>query len=384
MSYTYDQRKRPQGQPAAEPAQTAAPGPDMNALMSGRAAPSAAQKGQPFDLDAAMKTKMENAFGDLSAVKFYKSQAVGDAGAEAIAQGNEIAFAPGMADFSTKAGQERLGHELSHVMSQRSGQVRGSGFLNNASLEARADREGALAAAGKQVYGGPVSHAVSDAAPSAFLAGAMQARKATREEKEAGAMDLLSAHRTWITNNTSIKPNYQYYVDQEIADVHQAAEDNRALEEDLAFQRNVRDRQNRDPNDSFSYSFDAGVESQGETESPETTEPEVDADALQAARRRGMINALTAKSRNHILDNWKDIMARYDNDEIDDEGFSTNTYHVGEERKKTLSTKERLMQSSEFKKWIKKKVNYSDLSDEKLTKKYNNLVKGKKWYQFWK
>ena len=117
--------------------------------MSGQATPTAAQKGQPFDLDAAMKAKMENAFGDLSAVKFYKSQAVGDAGAEAIAQGNEIAFAPGMADFSTKAGQERLGHELSHVMSQRSGQVRGSGFLNNASLEARADREGAMAAAGQ-------------------------------------------------------------------------------------------------------------------------------------------------------------------------------------------------------------------------------------------
>ena len=156
MSYLYDQRKRPQGQQSKEPEQTTAPGPGIDALMSGRAAPSAAQKGQPFDLDAAMKTKMENAFGDLSSVKFYKSQAVGDAGAEAIARGNEIAFAPGMADFSTRAGQERLGHELSHVMSQRSGRVRGSGFLANASLEARADREGAMAAAGQQVYGGPV------------------------------------------------------------------------------------------------------------------------------------------------------------------------------------------------------------------------------------
>ena len=35
MSYTYDQRKRPQGQQAAEPEQTSAPGPGMDALMAG-------------------------------------------------------------------------------------------------------------------------------------------------------------------------------------------------------------------------------------------------------------------------------------------------------------------------------------------------------------
>ena len=145
--------------------------------MTGAARPTAAQKGRSFDLDAAMKAKMENAFGDLSAVKLYRSQAVADAGAEAIAQGNEIAFAPGMADFSTKAGQERLGHELSHVMSQRSGQVRGSGFLNNAALEARADREGAMAAAGQQVCAGPVTHTLSDASPSPMTAGVMQAKR---------------------------------------------------------------------------------------------------------------------------------------------------------------------------------------------------------------
>ena len=98
-------------------------------------------------------------------MKLYESQAVGEAGAEAIAQGNEIAFAPGMANFSTRSGQERLGHELSHVMSQRSGQVRGQGFLADSALEARADREGAMAAAGQQVYTGLVTHALSDASP---------------------------------------------------------------------------------------------------------------------------------------------------------------------------------------------------------------------------
>ena len=152
--------------------------------MNGTARPTAAQKGYAFDLDAAMKAKMENAFGDLSAVKFYKSQAVADAGAEAIAQGNEIAFAPGKTEFTTRAGQERLGHELSHVMSQRSGQVRGSGFLNSPSLEARADREGAMAAAGQQVYAGPVTHAISDSSPSPSVAGAMQAKRSGNDEKQ--------------------------------------------------------------------------------------------------------------------------------------------------------------------------------------------------------
>ena len=188
MSYTYDQRKRPRGPQDRTPDPSAAPGPGMDALMNGTARPTAAQKGQPFDLDAAMKAKMENAFGDLSAVKFYTSQAVGEAGAEAIAQGNEVAFAPGMADFSTKAGQERLGHELSHVMSQRSGQVRGSGFLANASLEARADREGAMAAAGQQVNAGPVTHTLSDSSPSPMAAGVMQAKRRDADAREVKAM----------------------------------------------------------------------------------------------------------------------------------------------------------------------------------------------------
>ncbi len=85
MSYTYDQRKRPQAAMEAPARQTSASGPSMAALMTGQAAPTAAQKGRSFDLDEAMKAKMENAFGDLSAVRFYESKAVGEAGAEAIA-----------------------------------------------------------------------------------------------------------------------------------------------------------------------------------------------------------------------------------------------------------------------------------------------------------
>ena len=73
MSYTYDQRKRPQGPQNAEPEPAGASIPNYQALLNGTARPTAEQKGRPFDLDAAMKAKMENAFGDLSGVKFYES-----------------------------------------------------------------------------------------------------------------------------------------------------------------------------------------------------------------------------------------------------------------------------------------------------------------------
>ena len=207
MPYIYDQRKRLQGKGKPAPERTTAPGPDIDALMSGTARPSAAQKGRPIDLDAAMKAKMENAFGDLSSVKLYESAAVGQAGAEAITQGNEIAFAPGMADFSSRSGQERLGHELSHVMSQRSGAVRGEGFLASASLEVRADREGAMAAAGGQVYAGPVAAALSDAAPSPFAAGPMQAKRRDEDARNVKDMQKRGTDQNW---NYAVKGSELY------------------------------------------------------------------------------------------------------------------------------------------------------------------------------
>ena len=171
MSYTYKQRLRPQGRQNSVPAQTA------DAAQT-NLTPTAADKGSRVDLPDAMRAKMENAFGaDLSAVKLYESQAVADAGAEAVTRGSEIAFAPGKFDLASAGGQALLGHELSHVVSQQRGEVTGSGFLNDHALEARADREGVMAAAGQQVYAGPVAGAMSSAAPSAATAGPMQAKR---------------------------------------------------------------------------------------------------------------------------------------------------------------------------------------------------------------
>ncbi len=154
----------------------------MEALRPG-AVPPTGQMGRRVDLPDAMRAKMENAFGaDLSAVKLYESRAVADAGARAVTQGGNIAFAPGMLDFTSYGGQALLGHEISHVVSQARGEVTGGGFLNDHALEARADREGAMAAAGQRIA---APTAALSSASSAPAAGPMQANKDARRRKQA-------------------------------------------------------------------------------------------------------------------------------------------------------------------------------------------------------
>ena len=177
MSYEYASRRRTEasaGKTEAVPAQ-----PSLDALRSGAAAPTAEQMGRRVDLPDAMREKMESAFGaDLSAVKLYESEAVGEAGANAVTQGANVAFAPGMLDFTSYGGQALLGHEISHVVSQARGEVTGGGFLNDRSLEARADREGALAAAGEQIS---LPTASMSSVSAAAASGPMQANKMTHK-----------------------------------------------------------------------------------------------------------------------------------------------------------------------------------------------------------
>ncbi|MCR4886374.1 MAG: DUF4157 domain-containing protein [Clostridiales bacterium] len=179
MSYTYAKRKQAEAaSPKTETVETQGPSPE--ALRTGAAQPSAEQLGNRADLPDAMRSKMENAFGaDLSAVKLYESQAVADVGSQAITQGADIAFAPGLLDFSSFGGQALLGHEISHVVSQARGEVTGGGFLNDASLEARADREGAMAAAGRTVA--PPTASLSPVS-AADAAGPMQAKLKPRKK----------------------------------------------------------------------------------------------------------------------------------------------------------------------------------------------------------
>ena len=186
MDHTYAKRK---------PAPEADPGKDAASAFRQAAAPVRSLDAQAgtgdatrLDLSESIRAKMEHAFGmELDTVKLYESPAVAEHGAGAVAQGNTIAFAPGRHDFGSRAGQELLGHELSHVASQRRGEVTGSGFLRSAALEARADREGAMAAAGGQIYDGPVTGPLSGVTADAAEAGPIQAWKPWGKKKKAPA-----------------------------------------------------------------------------------------------------------------------------------------------------------------------------------------------------
>jgi hypothetical protein len=174
----YADKKKSAVKQAAQ-TEAAVSGPSLEALRAG-AAPSQEQIGHRVDLPDAIRAKMEASFGaDLSAVRLYESQTVADAGANAVAQGSSIAFAPGVLDFTSYSGQALLGHEISHVVSQQRGEVSGGGFLNDSMLEARADREGAMAASGQQVYAAPTAAMSNVSATSA--AGPMQASKGSKK-----------------------------------------------------------------------------------------------------------------------------------------------------------------------------------------------------------
>ena len=184
-------RKKVGGASRTERSQSAAPaaasGMSMDVMRSMLMSRAMDDRSHRIDLPDAMRAKMESAFGmNFGKVNLYESERVADAGANAIAQGGNIAFAPGKADFNTVDGRNRLGHELSHIASQARGEVTGSGYLNNSALEARADREGAMAASGEQVYSGPMMDAPSFAGVSA----PMQADD-DEEEKKKGALETV-------------------------------------------------------------------------------------------------------------------------------------------------------------------------------------------------
>ncbi len=175
MGYSYASASRKRADSQTPGPETAPVRPSLDALRAGTATPTREQMGRRVDLPDAMRSKMETAFGtDLSAVKLYESETVAQAGANAVTRGSDIAFAPGMLDFTSFGGQALLGHEISHVVSQQRGEATGGGFLNDRALEARADREGAMAAAGRSVAmpAGPLSSAGTGSA-----AGPMQASK---------------------------------------------------------------------------------------------------------------------------------------------------------------------------------------------------------------
>jgi hypothetical protein len=100
-----------------------------------------------------VQTQMESALGsDFSDVNIHVGSKAPEVGALAYAQGNDIHFAPGQYNPDSAAGQQLLGHELTHVVQQRQGRVKptmdigGMPVNDDPSLEKEADRMGAKAA----------------------------------------------------------------------------------------------------------------------------------------------------------------------------------------------------------------------------------------------
>ena len=182
---TYQKKPRPAARAVPHGRPAAAKAPQADPLRSVNDLSSIERTGHQVDLPSAIQSKMENAFGaDLSSVKLYESQAVADAGADALTQGSHIAFAPGQLDLVSMHGQALLGHELSHVVSQARGEARGTGLLESHSLESRADREGMMAARGQSIYSGASSEGGGMTAAPAGMAGPVQARRRRRRNQE--------------------------------------------------------------------------------------------------------------------------------------------------------------------------------------------------------
>lgn len=110
------------------------------------------QKAGGLPLPSEVRTKMETAFGaDFSDVRVHIGHEATALGAIAYTWGTNIHFAPGQYNPHSIQGQKLLGHELWHVVQQRSGRVRnpfggGVAVVQDHALEAEADRMGVRAA----------------------------------------------------------------------------------------------------------------------------------------------------------------------------------------------------------------------------------------------
>src|SRR5579883_770550 len=113
-----------------------------------------ATSGRP--LPKPLREKMESAFDtDFSDVRVHEDGNAEKIGAMAYTRGKNLHFAPGQFRPHSSEGQKIIGHELTHVIQQRSGQVvapSGAMPINTDSrLETEADRLGSQAVQGNPI-----------------------------------------------------------------------------------------------------------------------------------------------------------------------------------------------------------------------------------------
>jgi hypothetical protein len=104
--------------------------------------------GRGLPLPPAIQQRMESVFGvPFADVRVHVGPQAASVGALAFALGSDLYFAPGQYNPSSPQGQRLLGHELAHVVQQRTGRVRnpfgaGVAIVQDLGLEAEAERMG--------------------------------------------------------------------------------------------------------------------------------------------------------------------------------------------------------------------------------------------------
>jgi len=104
--------------------------------------------GEGRPLEPGLRRTMESFFqADFSGVRVHQGPAAPAMGALAFTLGDELHFAPGLYNPTTREGVALLGHELTHVVQQRDGRVanpygHGVAIVQDPVLEAEADRMG--------------------------------------------------------------------------------------------------------------------------------------------------------------------------------------------------------------------------------------------------
>lgn len=139
-------------------------------------------------LPANVRQKMEKVFGTSFAdVRIHVDGQAGAIGATAFTRGTQIHIAPHAYNPATTRGQQLIGHELAHVVQQRSGRVRnpfqGSvAVVHDARLEAEAEQMGrrAIAMETAAVPAAPVAPARPQVLQGRFRNGLVAVRQCCR------------------------------------------------------------------------------------------------------------------------------------------------------------------------------------------------------------
>jgi Domain of unknown function (DUF4157) len=158
--------------------------------------------------------QMQRAFNhDFSDVRVFESPRAANLDALAFAQGNQLHFQPGQYDPWSPQGQALLGHELAHVVQQRSGQVRastmtpqGEGINDDVELEREAQEAGQRAARGERVTPRGEATTTGAAVSSDRGTGAVRVQMQEPRVESANPLQLAIAQVRFKPHDISKKP----------------------------------------------------------------------------------------------------------------------------------------------------------------------------------